>query len=151
MPNSDRTSLPHLSLLVVCDGGKALLMRNDGHADRPNLHMVDTLQHHAEATHEIGAERPGRVYASTGGGRSAVEAPDYHDMEETAFLQQVCDQIEKAVGGHHAAKLVIAAPPKVIGKLRSLLPAPLREKVVDEVGKDLAKLSIDEIERYFTA
>lgn len=151
MPTSHRASLPHLGLLIVCDGGRALIMRNDGTPYQPKLRMVEALQHHAAPTRELGTERPGRVHASTGAARSAVEANDYHDTEETAFLQRVCTQIEQAAAGEaRPARLVVAAPPRVIGELRSLLPPPIRDLVSVEVGKDLTKLSIDEIERYFT-
>lgn len=151
MSTSHRAALPHLSLLIVCDGGKALIMRNAGTMERPKLQMVETLQHQVPPTRDLGSERPGRVYASTGAARSAVEASDYHDAAETAFLGEVCRRVEHAVAGQtRGARLVLAAPPRVIGALRSLLPAPLRDTVAVEVGKDLTKLSIDDIERYFT-
>ena len=73
MSTSHRAALPHLSLLIVCDGGKALIMRNAGTMERPKLQMVETLQHEVPPTRELGSERPGRVYASTGAARSAVE------------------------------------------------------------------------------
>lgn len=150
MPSNPGKSLPHHSLLVVCDGGRALLMRNIGSADAPKLQTVDAMRHRAPPTRELGSDRPVRVHASHGTARSAVSETDYHHAEESEFLQSVCSRIERAMADQaEAPRLVIAAPPRVIGELRSLLPPPIRAVVTVEIGKDLTKLSIDEIETYF--
>lgn len=48
--------------VVVCDGGKALFLRNDGDADLVNLTVADHMGQHVEATRDLGVDQPGRAF-----------------------------------------------------------------------------------------
>ncbi len=80
--------LPHMSWLIVFDGAKALILRNTGKEQSPQLELVEAMQHRSPPSHELGRTRPGRVRQSHGPARSAVEEPDLHLAEELSFVKE---------------------------------------------------------------
>ncbi|NLS08247.1 host attachment protein [Rhizobium sp. P32RR-XVIII] len=86
----DRLRIHSKDWLLVCDGSKALFLRNEGDAQDLDLVEVRTSINERVSTHESGTDRPGRVYASAGGMRSSVEAPDLHERQEQEFLANNC-------------------------------------------------------------
>ena len=54
--------------IVVCDGGKALILENRGDRVFPNLHTREVHEQPNPSTHAQGSDAPGRVHQSNGGG-----------------------------------------------------------------------------------
>lgn len=136
--------------VVVCDGGKALILENVGDAKFPNLKMRDVFEHKALATHELGTDAPGRSYSSVGHGRSAVGQTDWHAQEEQTFLTELVQKLDAAVEQHQVKSLIVVAPPRALGVLRTAYSAGLRAAVRFELDKDLVKLPVHEIEKHLT-
>ncbi len=142
--------LPWRSWVLACDGAKALIFQNDGDAELPNLTLVEELSQDQPPTHDLGAERPGRVFQSHGGARSMVEQTDWHAQNEAAFLTKVAQKLDHAAQEHSLKDLVVAAPPRALGVLRQKMTPRVAGLVLTEVDKDLAQLTTKEIERHFT-
>lgn len=51
--------IPRKSWIIVCDGAKALILRNEGDADLMNLQVMETVTQPDEKTRELGTDRPG--------------------------------------------------------------------------------------------
>jgi protein required for attachment to host cells len=147
----DQFIIPRLAWVVVCDGVKALFLRNDGNAEKLNLVTLSVDFQPEPAAHDMGSDRPGRVHQSQGDSRSAIETPDMHDAAEAQFLVGVAAQIDHAVQEHKVKKLVLIAPPKALGILRQNLAPASKAVIIHELGKDLARLPIPEIERHLSA
>lgn len=148
--------MPGLSIqqgewVVVCDGAKALILENVGDAKFPNLKTRDVYEQKNLATHEIGADVPGRSHSSTGHGRSAVTQTDWHDQAEQAFLTELAQRLDAAVGSHQVKSLIVVAPPRALGMIRSVYGHALRSAVRAEVDKDFVKMPVHEIEKHLTA
>ena len=142
--------IPHNSWLLLCDGAKALVLHNEGSADQLNLVEVDIeLEHHAP-TRALGTDRPGRVYQSEGGSRSAMQETDWHDQAEKDFVSRVSERFIARVAGHDADDIFLVAPPRVLGMLRKHLDFSAQIAVTAEIAKDLLKFPIPEIERYLS-
>jgi protein required for attachment to host cells len=137
--------------VVVCDGAKALVLENTGDAKFPNLKMVKVLEQEDLATHELGADAPGRVVNSVGSIRSAVEQTDWHDQAERAFLVNLVRELEAALATGKTKSLIIVAPPRALGMLRPVYSHKVRNAVRAEVDKDLVKHPVHEIEKHLTA
>jgi protein required for attachment to host cells len=146
-----KIQIPNEAWVVVCDGRKALILRNAGDPDLLNLVTVDTFSDPAPATSEMGTERPGRVHQSVGSSRSAVEQTDWHDQAEEAFLKQVADRLHGAVAGHDATQIVLVAPPRAMGMIRPQLSQQVAKALVGEVTKDYAGLTTPDIEKHLSA
>jgi protein required for attachment to host cells len=147
----NRLIIPWQSWVVVCDGVKALFLRNEGDTDQLNLVPLEIDFEPQPAAHDMGSDRPGRVHESHGVGRSAVETPNLHDAAEAAFLAQVAAHINKAVEQHKVKTMLLVAPPKALGILRQHLAPASKAVIAHEIGKDLARLPIFEIERHLVA
>ncbi len=136
--------------VVVCDGRKALILRNAGDELYPNLKTLEVHEHEDLPTHAIGAERPGRVHNSAAtrkAARSAVEQTDWHDASERAFLKGLAERLDAAVMSGKTSALYIIAPPRALGILRQAYSPAVRHKLLGEIEHDYVKFPVDEIER----
>jgi protein required for attachment to host cells len=80
--------IPNESWVLICDGQKALLLRNEGDPDLLNLKPIEIHSEPHPRTAELGTDAPGRSFQSKGGGsRSAYETTDFHAQEEAQFLR----------------------------------------------------------------
>ncbi|MGO4672886.1 host attachment protein [Bosea sp. 2YAB26] len=136
------------SWLVVCDGAKALILRNDGDVDRLRLQVLHTMERPSAPDRELGTDRPGRVHQSLGEGRSAVEANSRHAAAEVSFVGEVALFLSRRSGVDRVKRIILIAPPKVLGELRRQLLPAVQALVVAEIVKDLTNLPVGEIERH---
>jgi protein required for attachment to host cells len=136
--------------VVVCDGAKALMLENAGDVKFPNLKTIEIFEHKSVATRDLGADKPGRNHSSTGTGSSAVEQTDWHEQEERAFLLQLARHLDAAIGAGKIKSLIVAAPPRALGVLRSAYTQRLRDAVSAEVDKDFVKLPVHQIGKQLT-
>lgn len=140
--------IPHNALLFVGDGRKALFLRNVGDAISPNLRTEKVFEEENPPTHEQGSDRPGRVSeAALAGSRSAVEATDWHDIEEHRFARKVAAAMEQMVRTSKAKALIVVAPPRTLAELRNAFHSDVKACVVGEINKDLTRHPIGEIQR----
>lgn len=146
-----RFDIGRKSWVIVCDGAKALFLRNDGDADLVNLTVVDHMSHPNEATHDLGSARPGRVYQSQGSERSAMEETDWHERAETDFLKEIAKKVAELVEAHEIKAMILVAPPKALGVLRPELESLPEGVIHAELAKDLVKLTVPEIEEHLAA
>jgi protein required for attachment to host cells len=140
--------IDHGAWIVVCDGGKALVLENAGNRKTPNLRTKEVYEHDDPKTHELGTDKPGRAFGSVGNGHSAMEQTDWHDMEEQRFLTQLAARLDKAILGGEAPSLIVVAPPRALGVLRKAFTSHVRQAIRAEVEKDYVKLPVDEIARH---
>ncbi len=143
-----KIDLPNNAWVLVGDGRKALVLRNEGDAVFPNLKTTDALTTgRMPPTAEMGSDRPGRAVQSADGRRSGMDQTDWHEMAEQHFANDVA----RALDARHAAgeieKLVVVAPPRTLAELRHSFSDGLRAKVIAEVDKDMTKHPVYEIER----
>ena len=134
--------------IVVCDGGKALVLENAGDEKFPNLKTRDTFQHDNPKTHEQGADKPGRAQDSMSPSRSSVGQTDWHDQAEQAFLNDLAAHLARAVEAHQVPSIVMVASPRALGMIRPAYTHGLKAAVRAEIPKDLVKLPVYEIEKH---
>jgi len=133
--------------VVVCDGRKALILENVGDEIFPNLHTKEMREHPQTRTSAQGSDAPGRVHQSVGPGRSAVEQTDWHDQEERAFLTALEKRLQVALRSGETRALFMVAPPRALGMLREVYSPAVSAAIRAEVGKDLVKLPVHDIEK----
>lgn len=137
--------------VVVCDGAKALVLENVGDAKFPNLKTRDVYEQKSLATSELGTDKPGRSFSSFSHGRSAVEQTDWHDQAEQTFLTELAQKLDVAVSSHQVKSLIVVAPPRALGMIRSHYSHAVRAAVRAELDKDYVKMPVHEIEKRLTA
>ena len=143
--------IPHDAAIVVCDGQKALFLRNEGDEEFPNL-KVDHVTESAETgrTGELGTDRPGRTQ-NAAGPTSAMEPTDWHARAERHFAEETARAVAAIHGKDHKRKIVLVAPPKTLAALRETLGDTVQPSVLAEIDKDLTHHPVHEIERLLTA
>jgi protein required for attachment to host cells len=137
--------------IVVCDGRKALILENTGDRMFPNLHMKEVREHADESTAAQGSAAPGKVHASVGTARSAVEQTDWHEEAERAFLKALAERLHLAVTTGETKALTMVASPRALGMIRADYSDAVRKALHGEVHKDLVKLPVYEIEKQLLA
>ena len=136
--------------VVVCDGGKALILQNAGDEVFPNLQTKECHEHANEKTSELGSDKPGRVQESATTGRSSVAQTDWHDQNEREFLTALAKRLDEAVSGGETSELIIVAAPRALGMLRESYSPAVRKAVKEEIAKDYIHLPVYEIEKHLT-
>lgn len=151
MATEPTTFVPHNALVLVGDGQKALFLRNKGHAQHVKLVVEQVLERDNPPTREQGTDRPGRSSASVGVARSAMEETDWHHIAEERFAGELADALYRHAQADRFEKLVIIAPPKILGNLRKALHAEVTARVTAEIPKELTSHPVAEIERLVAA
>ncbi len=140
--------IDHAAWVLVGDGEKALFFRNEGDAAYPNLQVINVMEQDNPMTHDQGTDRPGRAFAAGGNPRrSAMDETNWHKLEKHRFATEIAGALYSAAHRGQYEKLVIAAPPMIMGDIRKALHKEVSDKVVAEVSKDLTKMPAHEIER----
>lgn len=132
--------------ILVCDGGRArvLARSSPGAALAPVAGLTRAVELPRSA--ELGSERPGRTHESHGAARHAYEPrSDAHDKLEAEFLEGILADLDSRRQKGEFERLVIVAPPRALGILRTKVPSSLSSAIVAEIDKDLTKTADGEI------
>lgn len=142
--------IPHDGYVLVGDGRKGLVLRNEGDELHPNLQLEQLLEAPENPpTHLQGTDKPPR--AGYGARRSGIEQTDWHDLAEAKFAKDLVSTLEGVCRQKKVESIVIVAPPRTLAQLRDALPASVQRLVVAEIDKDLTKIPVHEIEQHLTA
>lgn len=139
--------IPHEALVLVVDGRKALILENTGRPDALAFTVVAERQQENPPSRAQGTDKPGRFPDPGPGQRSAVEAPDYHQQAEDAFVRAAVSAFAAEAEARGARALVLVAPPKALAVARASMPAGLNGRVIGDVAKDLTRHPLPEIAR----
>lgn len=137
--------IPHNSHILVVDGRKLLLFKNDGSLAAPSLTLSTHSEEPSAATRDQGTGQPGKTHASVGSARSGYEQTDFHQQDEDRFAADAAEMLKREVLGGRIEALIVVAAPRTLGELRKHYHAEVQKRVVGEISKDLAGRPTDEI------
>jgi protein required for attachment to host cells len=128
-------------ILVAHEAG-ARVFENRGPGK--GLELLETIEHPEGRLRDrdIDADRPGRSFRKDSGDphRAAMsrgEGP--HDRAVADFARALADKLQHGRVTNQYERLVLVAPPLLLGLLRSTLDGPTAQIVVGSVDKDLAR------------
>lgn len=140
------------TLVMALDGTKLLLFRNDGDDKYPVLATLKHEEADNPPSREHGTDKPGRTHASMGDGRSSSYGEtDWHEQTLQRFIRHAAEVLEKAAAGKPDAGIVVIAPPNALGELRKQYGRETGDRLLAEIGKDLANHMTDDIEKAIAA
>ncbi|MBT2185610.1 host attachment family protein [Sphingobium nicotianae] len=139
--------IDHDALVMVVDGGKMLLFRNDGDATYPQLVVEEALEQVNPAAHDQASDAPGRAYSSDGTTGSAVETTDFHQQNEDRLAAEAAALLNKRALARDYEQLVIVAPPRTLGEMRKHYHKELEKRLIGEIAKDLTGHPVTDIEQ----
>lgn len=112
-----------------------------------SLDPMRTIEHPAgrARSHDLGTDRPGRMHKSSG--RRAVFQPraELSDTDQEHFLVEVIEVLDEAIKTGQCDSIVIVAPPRLLGRIRGLLPDAVARHVVDSISLDLGRRNLADI------
>lgn len=134
--------------ILIADGGRAYVVERKRAAD--GLKKVPGLTFNGphKLSRDIGTDKPGRAFSSVGSKRAALDDDKRLAREaEEKFLGAVVDHIDESLKGGAFERLVLAAPPRVLGVLRKRLSRRLSKALYGEIRADLVKADLGQVAR----
>ena len=126
--------------ILVADAGRARAISIEGNPAKASPHDEFEVLHLHKRAGEIQADRPGRSFASADSRRSAMEPPsDPVEVESNRFAKDILEQISTRFEETPFDRLIIVAPPKMLGNLRKSYPDALRNVLAGELDSDLTQ------------
>ena len=93
------------------------------------------------AGHDLVSDRPGRANKGPGGVQTAYDAQhDPKEVEAAAWARTLIEVLHKGVGENSYDALVVAAPPRLLGLLRTMAPKEVSRRITNEFNHDYGKL-----------
>lgn len=132
--------------VLIADGKKALFLRNDLDEMNPDLNVVRIEEQDNPPTSEQGTAPQGRMPDGGSGQRSAMEETDWHQLAKDRFADDLADLLYRYAHKARFSRIVLAAPPRVLGELRKKLHKEVADRVVAEIGKDFTNHPLDKLE-----
>ncbi len=132
--------------VLVADGARARIFESHGHAGTLTPAFDFESASSQAPSRAIASDKAGRTFAGSGQGHHAKQpTTDPHEYEKVRFLRNMTRRLEGGYKSGAFKRLVLVAPPKALGKLRSALSGPVRNSVTAEVNKDLTHLPVHEL------
>lgn len=134
--------LPRNVIVLAVDGGRMVLMRNDGDATDPDLTVIEHRDCPPLPNRDVFTDAAGREFSSAASFRNTYDNGDPHAAHERAFvasaLATLADHVSDDVPG-----VIVAADPVSLGQLRAHYPAHIAAKLLAEFDKDLTGMPVD--------
>jgi protein required for attachment to host cells len=144
--------VPHGSTVLVADGRKRLIARNEGDADRPALTIVGAVEEANRRTSDIATDAAGRSPGGVGGHGAAPNAgADPQEQEEERFAVETAALLRQGVEDGSYEQLIIVAAPRTLGVLRKHYHKTVVDRIIGEVGKDVTGQPVSAIEKLLIA
>ncbi|MCZ8370800.1 MAG: host attachment protein [Porphyrobacter sp.] len=136
--------LPQNVIVMAVDGGRMVLMRNEGDATDPHLAVIEHRECPPPPNRDVFADAAGREFSSSAFFRNSYDNGDPHAAHERAFvasaLAVLADHVDDDVPG-----VIVASDPVSLGQLRAHYPAKVASKLLAEFDKDLTRMPVDAI------
>ena len=142
---------PIRTWILIADAARARVFLSTGSvaalAEVPGL----TFAADHAATHDIVADRQGRSFDSHGPARHAYEPRvSPHRALKTAFAHRLAHILDEQLKAKAYDRLIVVAPPVLLGDLRAALSAAVQACVTGEAAKDLTKVPDHEIKGHLS-
>ena len=127
--------------IVVAHEAGARFFEHQGRGT--GLELVEEIEHPdgRARDRDMASDRPGRSFRKSSGdpSRSSMgEGEGPHDRAVSDFARAVAEKLKDARVQNRYKRLVLVAPPRFLGLLRSSLDGPTAQLVMVSLDKDLA-------------
>lgn len=137
-------------IMLVADGSRMLLLRNEGDEVYPDLRVIMHRGFDNLPNRDLMTDAPGVGHASGYRGRATFAEADPHQANEDRFVAEAATALGKMAQENHG-NLVVVAPRHALGVLRRHYDRTVKARLVAEIAKDLTKHPVDEITRLIVA
>lgn len=135
--------------ILIADAGSARVLETQGIGQPLRIVSSHSLEQDLPPSHELGQDRPPRSHDSVGSARHAFEPKaDPHRKLKRSFAKLISDELEAAAASKSFDRLIIVAPPVLLGDLRQELPRSVKDRTAAEVAKDLVSTADHDIRKH---
>jgi protein required for attachment to host cells len=124
-------AIPQDALVVVADGGKAILLRNTGTGGELALSEERRLTL--------------KDFANDGPSGAGLEEQSPHETGEATFAKQLAKTLDKMFDQNAFKSVVLIADPQTLGQLRDALHKNVERAVEFTLSKDYTNHSVKQI------
>jgi protein required for attachment to host cells len=137
-------------ILVAHEAGARVF---ENHGPGRGLDLIEEVEHAAgrERDSELASDRPGRSFRKNSADPRRASIPPSegpHDRAVASFARELANKLRQARVQNQYRRLVLVAPPRFLGLLRSSLDDPTAQLVVGSLPKDLATTKEAELVKY---
>lgn len=123
--------IPHNALILVADGRKAVLLRNDSAGANLSLRLERRLE--PEILEDDGPS----------GARPAEQTT--RQTDEATFAKQLSQRLYRMLQRHEFEALVLAADPQTLGQMRAAMHKEVERSIVVTIDKNLTNHTLPQI------
>ncbi len=106
--------------------------------------FVRRVENASRFSRDMKSDRPGRSFVSAGMGRSSHEPKtDPHTHEKNEFARELASDLNEAFKKQRFRRLVVIAPPHMLGSLRQQFSPQLEEVIAGESDKDYMNADVE--------
>jgi len=143
---------PRITWIVIADSSRAqVLTRREEETGFDIVTAFQSPDAHA-SSHQLGADRPGRMQESANPAHHAVQPrTDPHEESMLAFLGTVAQYLNENATSAEVKSLILFAAPRALGHLRKMLSAGVTQKIRVAVPKDLTGVPLADLPKHLDA
>jgi protein required for attachment to host cells len=138
------------TLIVIANGSEAKFFHHEGRGKGLLAHPELNLDGKTLHARDIQADKPGRTFDRMGGQRHAMEySSDPQDTALTLFARKITERLESTFQGSKFDRIIIAASPHMLAKLRKFLSPALGGRIYAQINKDLTQIPTPDLPSHF--
>lgn len=132
--------------ILIANKENARIVENDGPGK--GVYQPPNKTHSA-LTSEGFRDKLGRAFQSNDSGRSGLEPHKGHSPSSNLFAVELITGLVEAKRAKEFDRLIICAPPNMLGDVRGLMPDDLQSLIIAELPKDLTHIATDKLSKHF--
>jgi protein required for attachment to host cells len=137
---------PTKTWILIADGARARILLNEGPGKGVAPLEGGTFESAHDATRDLGDGKPGRTFESANTARHAYEPrTDPHRELKRDFAVELAAMLDQRLLEKDYDRVILVAPPKMLGDLRGALTDAVRAVLYAELDKDLTKTPVKEL------
>jgi protein required for attachment to host cells len=106
--------------------------------------FIRKVENASKFSRDMKSDKPGRSFASKGMERSSIEPrSDPHTHEKDEFARALAGDLDEALKAHRFRKLIVIAPPHMLGSLRQNFSSQLEQAILGESDKDYMNADVE--------
>lgn len=137
---------PTKTWILIADGARARIFLNEGPGKGVTPVDGGAFESGHQASREILEDRPGRTFESADTSRHAYEPrSDPHRELKRTFAGQLAAMLDQRLLEKAYDRVILVAPPAMLGDLREALTDAVRAVLYAELDKDLTQTPAQEL------
>ena len=131
--------------ILIANGSSAHMAEHTGPGRGLSM-LAHNWTAEPEAEH---ADRSGRSFKRIGPTRHGFEPHGAGNEQHEAFARLLTGKLSSLHAGNHFDRLIVCAPPALLGTLRKHMPDTLTDVVSTEIAKDLTNIPAIKLPAHF--